>query len=148
MIVSEPEVVAQPQQAVPIDEGISGTSTFKGEPLRGGWIPVYTKYHFGAPIVTDWICPKCTILISQSRTCPHCGLERLGIPIYKDLSRPRREHLSNVKSWMEQILDPEEDDDGQHRLRRGCQKDGKHSSSAQGRASKGSRNRRLSISED
>jgi hypothetical protein len=139
--VSEPDVVAQPPQAVSIKEGISGTSTFRGEPERGGWIPVFTKYNFGAPVITDWICPRCVVLTSKSRTCPHCGLERLEVPVYKDRCRPRREHISNVKSWMEQILDPEDEDDGPCRVQRGSSKTGKHSSSTQGRASKGPRKR-------
>jgi hypothetical protein len=105
MIVSEPESVAQPIQTVSTDDGISGTSTFKGQPERGGWVPIFTKYRFGSPVITEWICPVCNVLIGQSRTCSHCGLERLGIPSYKDLSRPDREHKSNYKLWFEELED-------------------------------------------
>jgi hypothetical protein len=75
-------------------------STFFGKPGRGGWIPVFTKYEDGAPIITDWLCPRCNVLVGQSRTCPHCGLEKHEIPIYKDLVRPEREHKSNYKQWI------------------------------------------------
>lgn len=79
-------------------------STFAGKPMRGGWIPIYTQYEDGAPIITDWICPYCYSLTGQSRTCPHCGLEKQEIPIFKDLSRPEREYKSNYKLWIVEQL--------------------------------------------
>lgn len=88
-----------------IEEGMpQRLSTFLGKPARGGWIPVFTMYEDGAPVITDWICPKCVSLTSLSRTCPKCGLEKQEIPIYKDLQRPEREHKSNYKLWIQEQL--------------------------------------------
>jgi hypothetical protein len=84
-------------------------STFAGRPGRGGWIPIFTKYEDGAPVITDWICPCCVALVGQSRTCPHCSLEKQEIPILKDFVRPEREHKSNYKLWIMEQLRLEDD---------------------------------------
>ena len=75
-------------------------STFIGEPTRGGWKPVYTKPLYGAPILTDWVCPRCKRLTGGSRTCPECGLEVLTIPriIFKSVRAMKSSYLEWIKN--------------------------------------------------
>jgi hypothetical protein len=113
MLMAEPDKVAQPEQVVSPKAGNPSTSTFPGKPVSGGWIPILTKYQFGAPVITDWICPKCNVLTSQSRTCPKCGLAKKETPLNKGLKRSSREHGSDFKLWMDEILNPiDEDEEG------------------------------------
>jgi hypothetical protein len=69
-----------------------GRSTFHGSPVRGGWIPILSTSKYGKPHITDWICPKCTTLVGQSRSCPHCGLLVMERPL-----KYREEH--NHRAW-------------------------------------------------
>jgi hypothetical protein len=118
------------------EKGLPPTlSTFAGNPCRGGWIPIYAKPLFGSPVLVDWKCPICCSLTSQSRTCPRCGLEKQEIPIYKDLSRPEREHKSKYSLWMAEQL-------GYDPLRRGFQEDHKPKADSEPKSNTASNRRR------
>jgi hypothetical protein len=82
------------------------SSTFYGRACRGGWRPVVAfqetddqniVFHF----VIDWNCPSCDRLISQSQTCPHCGLRLLDVPV-EMRQRAKRDKLGKYKGWFEE----------------------------------------------
>lgn len=69
-------------------ENEPGVSTFRGEPTRGGWIPVLLdKPGLRKPIIIDWVCPVCSQIIFADITgrnqCPRCGLQVLEKPVIK-----------------------------------------------------------------
>lgn len=77
-------------------------STFVGEPVRGGWKPVYTLYRFGVAVITDWICPVCDRLTCMSRTCPHCGLAVMEIPTMP--AKSSRASRSDYAEWIREEI--------------------------------------------
>ncbi|MCK9570689.1 hypothetical protein M0R72_17200 [Candidatus Pacearchaeota archaeon] len=79
MLVSE----QAPAQDVLADH-TPGASTFPGTPTSGGWIPILSQpKEGGRPFISDWICPSCKRLTSQSSSCPHCGLRIKETPRIK-----------------------------------------------------------------
>lgn len=80
-----------------------GASTFPGTPTSGGWIPILSQpKEGGRPFISDWICPVCKRLTSQSRSCPHCGLRIKETPRIKPkepLQKGKRVYL--YRDWEE-----------------------------------------------
>jgi len=80
-----------------------GSSTFHGNPMRGGWIPIFYKHNSDRPTIGDWLCPTCKRLTGNSRSCPHCGLLVLERP------RKKPSSIRNMRSWSKWSLETFED---------------------------------------
>lgn len=94
MLVSE-----QATEKVGLADYGPGASTFPGEPVSGGWIPVLLKIdEFTRPSIIDWICPNCNRLLANSRTCPRCGLGLKVSPRTFD-PLPFRSKVQQYKEW-------------------------------------------------
>lgn len=108
------------EQAVSVDSTGLGASTFLGDPLRGGWRPIFLDYPnhkpgHGIPEIIDWQCPQCNLPIYKSisgkHKCMKCGLPVLEYPTIK-LSKnnfDNRAVRKSWKTWMDNKLNPEED---------------------------------------
>lgn len=80
-----------------------GASTFPGTPTSGGWIPILSQpKEGGRPFISDWICPSCKRLTSQSSSCPHCGLRIKETPRIKPNEPfPKEKRIYQYRNWEE-----------------------------------------------
>jgi hypothetical protein len=90
-----------------------GASTFSGQPDRGQWRPVHLKKDGERPILIDWLCPNCDLIIYYSATgaaqCPRCGLCVKEIPIKKYKPDPiRRRRLYWWGRWARDMFESED----------------------------------------
>jgi len=101
-----------PEQASEKDElagHSSGASTFPGERTSGGWIPILARSKEGGrPFQVDWLCPRCSRLTGNYRTCPQCGLEVKVSPHIRS-PLPKSKKIKHHKKWALEMFMQEDD---------------------------------------
>lgn len=105
------KVSEQASEKVDLADHWPGASTFIGTPTRGGWTPILLKIDdFTRPVIHDWICPVCKVLLAGSKTCPKCGLPLLEVP-KRTKPLPRRMLLFQYWKWTRELFYTEEEED-------------------------------------